>query len=84
MLPSTSGGHDPTSAARGCDRCFLPGLALDSGRCAKAREEATQGEGEPQNRGALQTASSRGSCKCHREKSGGGRIHSFAYSHTGR
>lgn len=49
MLPSTSGGHDPISAARGRDRCFLPGQARDWGRCAKAGEEAAQGEGEPQN-----------------------------------
>lgn len=49
MLPSTSGGHDPISAARGRDRCFLPGQAQDWGRCAKAGEEAAQGEGEPQN-----------------------------------
>lgn len=48
MLPSTSGGHDPISAARGRDRCFLPGLALDWGRCAKA----AHGEGEPPNRGS--------------------------------
>lgn len=34
-LPSTSGGHDPVSAARGRDRCFLPGQARDQGAVCK-------------------------------------------------
>lgn len=35
-LPSTSGGHDPISAARGRDRCFLPGQARDWGAVCKS------------------------------------------------
>lgn len=84
MLPSTSGGHDPISTARGCDRCFLPGLALDWGRCAKAREEATQGEGEPQNRGSPAVSQpTAGAVQVPPREARGGRMHSFAYSHTG-
>lgn len=35
-LPSTSGGHDPISTARGRDRCFLPGQARDWGAVCKS------------------------------------------------
>lgn len=70
MLPSTSGGHDPISAARGCDRCFLPGLALDWGWCAKTREEATQGAGEPPN-GELCTQPAAGAVASATERSQG-------------
>lgn len=42
-LPSTSGGHDPTSAARGRDRCFLPGQARDWGAVCKSWVGGRQG-----------------------------------------
>lgn len=72
MLPSTSGGHDPISAARGRDRCFLPGLVLGWGGVQRLGRRPPREKGAPKHGGALQPASSRG-----------GRIHSFAYSHTG-
>lgn len=83
MLPSTSGGHDPISAARGCDRCFLPGLALDWGWCAKTREEATQGAGEPPNRGSSAHSQQQGQSPVPLREVRGRRIHSLAHSHTG-
>lgn len=45
-LPSTSGGHDPISAARGRDRCFLPVQAQDWGVVCKS-----WGGGRPRRRG---------------------------------
>lgn len=53
MQPSTSGGHDPRAAARGRDRCFLPGQGGDG-------EEAVQEAGGAPDPAVLHTP---GSCQ---------------------
>lgn len=63
-LPSTSGGHDPISAARGRDRCFLPGQTSDWGAVCKGwgggrpNIRGAPGQGEPRTRPAARAVAS--------------------------
>ena len=84
-LPSTSGGHDPISAARGRDRCFLPGQARDWGAVCKSWVEGAQGEGEPQNSGCpAHSQQAAGQSPAPLRGAGNRRIHSLIRHRPGR
>ena len=82
-LPSTSGGHDPISAAKGATDVSSQARPETGGRCAKAEEEAAPRQGEPQNRGSPSHSRQQGQSPAPPRGVGGRRIQSPAHW-TGR